>query len=1248
MLPLVSTGYGDSPYQSCSTFAGNPYLIDLELLIENGLLTREECDAVGWGETDAEVDYEKLYENRFDLLEKAFARSRWADSAEADAFWQQNAYWLEDYALYMALKKYFGEKPWQEWDADIRGRRPEALEYYRQKLAGHISFWQFTQYLFFVQYHRLKTYANGRGVKIIGDMPIYVAADSADVWANTQLFALDAKLSPAFVAGVPPDYFSKTGQLWGNPVYDWQGHREELFSWWKLRLSASFEMYDTVRIDHFRAFDEYYAIPFGEKTAEKGSWEKGPGIAFFEYMNKQLGSMDIIAEDLGGTTETVRMLLEQTGYPGMKVLQFGFAANDDSAHLPHNYRENMVVYTGTHDNNTFVGWYHDANESDRAFAKSYLDARSEEELAACAVRTLYASPARLAVVPVQDWLGLDAAARMNTPSTLGDNWKWRVLPGELTDALAEKMNGLAMTYRRNQKWRTSGMTDAEQILRDFEYRIRNDYHTEPEKADAVTVYNALSAAVMDAVYSAWHSSAESRMGGKQACYFSAEFLVGRAVFNNLYCLGLYDQIDSLLAKKGVRLSGLEDIEDAALGNGGLGRLAACLMDSAATHSLPVTGYGIRYRYGLFRQAIRDGFQYETADDWLRQGDPWSVRREDRRVLVSFKGQTVWAVPYDIPVIGYQSTSVGTIRLWQSEPLETMDFKLFNEQKYDLAVRERNDAERISMTLYPNDDTDAGKALRIKQEYFFSSASLQDILRDFKGRHGSEFALFPDYYAIQLNDTHPVVAIPELIRLLMNEGLSFDDAFSIASKTFAYTNHTVMPEALEKWNLRLFSSVIPEIAAIIALIDKRMAKELAKKGLDKKARAEFAVVSEKTVHIARLAVYAGFAVNGVAQIHSDLLKTRLFKNWYALYPGKFQNKTNGVTQRRWLGLCNPELSRLITGLVGDGWLTDLSQLKNLMLYRDDRQVIEQFAAVKAEKKRQLAEYIAKKEGVELDPGFVFDIQVKRLHEYKRQLLHAFSIVNLYFKLKSGELADFAPTVFLFGAKAAPGYYRAKGIIKYINEIAKLVNGDPDISKKLRVVFIQNYDVSYAEKIIPAADISEQISPAGTEASGTSNMKLMLNGAVTLGTYDGANIDIFRQAGEENNYVFGGRIDELEAIRTTYDPRGIYESNADLKRAVDTLIDGTFDDGGTGAFRELYDSLLVGASWHTPDNYFIFHDFDDYMAKKLQANRDYADRLAFAKKGWANLANAGMFSSDRTIAEYAADIWKIGPAYTDAVL
>ncbi len=761
-------------------------------------------------------------------------------------------------------------------------------------------------------------------------------------------------------------------------------------------------------------------------------------------------------------------------------------------------------------------------------------------------------------------------------------------------------------------------------------------HKTVEEATAKELYNATSTAAMQELYPQWEqqrNEVRRRVG-----YFSAEFLVGRLIESNLLNMGLLDETNALLQDRGISSEVFEHIEDMALGNGGLGRLAACFLDSAATHAIPLDGYGIRYRYGLFRQKIENGFQKEIADDWTVFGDPWSHRREEDGVTVSFGKQTVRAIPYDVPVIGYQKKRINTLRLWQAEAVHEFDFTLFNEQKYDKAVKERNEAERISYVLYPNDDTDNGKMLRLKQQYFFCSASLQDMFRTYKRQYGNDFTRFFEAYAIQLNDTHPVLAIPECIRLLTEqEGLPFDTALSVARKTFSYTNHTIMPEALEKWNIRLFKRVLPRLYRYICRIDRALEKELTAKGITD--ITGYRIVDGECIHMARLAVFATHCTNGVAQLHTDLLKEKVMPHWYRVYPERFQNKTNGITQRRWLLLANRELSKLITDTIGNRWITDLSQLEQLAVYADDPAFLEKFKEIKQFKKHQLADYMQSRDRLGLRSDFLLDVQIKRLHEYKRQLLNIFGVLDTYFGIKDGRITDFTPTVYLFGAKAAPGYYRAKGIIKFINEVARRVNNDVDTADKMQVVYVQNYDVSYAQKIIPAADVSEQISTAGTEASGTGNMKLMLNGAVTLGTYDGANIEIVERAGEENNYIFGLRTEEVEQLRTAYDPKSVLENNPRLKRVVETLVDGTFDDGNTGMFRELYHSLVDGASWHPADQYCLFADFDEYCDARLRVNRDYGDRDRFAKKGILNISKGGYFSSDRTIDEYARDIWRV---------
>ena len=767
------------------------------------------------------------------------------------------------------------------------------------------------------------------------------------------------------------------------------------------------------------------------------------------------------------------------------------------------------------------------------------------------------------------------------------------------------------------------------ILKWTEAQLKYTYDVSLQEATPQELHEALGQAVMMAISDDWSHSKKTRMPNRKAYYISAEYLIGRLVYSNLFNLGILDEMKELFAEHGVDLAILEDIEDDALGNGGLGRLAACFLDSAASTDIPLSGYGLRYKFGLFKQSFdADGSQVENADDWTKFGDPWSFRRYNHTVKVKFPDHTVLAVPYDVPVIGYGTENVGTLRLWQCEAEEELDFNAFNNQDYLRALDAKNKAEDITRVLYPNDSTWEGKRLRIKQQYVLSSASLQDMLRTFKIAHGDDLSRFAEFYAVQLNDTHPAMSIPELIRLLMAEGMSFDDAFNVAQKTFSYTNHTVMGEALEKWPLDLMRSVVPEIVDIICRIDQKLKWE----------HPGLFIVKDNTAHMANLSIYVGSYINGVAEIHTQILKDDCFKDWYYAFPERFQNKTNGITPRRWLGLCNPELTAMLREKVGGDFLKNLDLIGELKNQIYDETVVE-FNDIKHLKKEQLCAVIAKHEGVTLNPDFIFDVQVKRLHEYKRQLMNILSIVDIYFRLKEGRLPDFHPTVYLFGAKSAPGYARAKAIIRYINRVAKLINSDPAVADKLKVVFVQNYNCSYAEHIIPAADISEQISPAGTEASGTGNMKLMLNGAVTLGTLDGANVEIAQEAGRENEYIFGHTVDEINAAKPTYHARSIYDSNADLRRAINTLVDGTVptDD----AQKELFHSLLDGTDWHQADHYFLLLDYASYLGTKLQANRDYADRIAFGRKCLMNVASAAKFSSDRTIRQYAEEIWHIKP-------
>ena len=813
----------------------------------------------------------------------------------------------------------------------------------------------------------------------------------------------------------------------------------------------------------------------------------------------------------------------------------------------------------------------------------------------------------------------------------------------------------------------------EVLVEKIKENILRDYDKEVDKVTVQEMHNVVAKIAITEISKAWHES-EIRFNENRHAYFlSAEFLMGRAVQNNLICMGIYDEVKEALDQLGFDINKFEEIEDMALGNGGLGRLAACFLDSAASINVPLKGYGIRYKYGLFKQTIEDGFQKEYADNWTSFGDEWSLRRFEDSVKIKFNDLEVLAVPYDMPIIGYENDNIGTLRLWQSEAIKDFDFELFNNCKYDEAIKDKTIAENISAGLYPNDNTYEGKVLRFRQQYFFTSASLQDLLRKYKELHGNDFSKLVSLNTIQLNDTHPVIAIPEFIRLMtLENNMKFDEAFNMSKEIFNYTNHTVMAEALEKWDISLIKSLVPEVYEVIEKINEKLIEELTELKVRKEDLDKYEVIKDNQVHMARLATYIGKSVNGVAEIHSEILKKDTLKEWYEIYPEKFQNKTNGITQRRWLASCNKELTELYTRLLGDNsFLKDLTKLKSLEKYQDDKEVIEEFIQIKKFKKRELIDYIYKHEGIKLEEHFIFDVQIKRLHEYKRQLMNALSILDIYFRLKDGELKDFTPTAFIFGAKAAPGYARAKAIIKFINEIADLINNDIDVKDKLKVVFVQNYNVSYAEKLIPGANVSEQISTAGTEASGTGNMKFMLNGAVTLGTYDGANIEIVREAGEENNYIFGATEEEILSIKDSYDPVEIYNNNKHIKRVVDTLIDGTFSDGYEeevietkeevvevaeenieekeaqvveeklveGTFKELYYALLKGTHWHQADHYFILNDLDRYFEARIKLNNDFKDEFAFAKKCFINSVNAGFFSSDRTIKEYAEEIWKL---------
>lgn len=809
--------------------------------------------------------------------------------------------------------------------------------------------------------------------------------------------------------------------------------------------------------------------------------------------------------------------------------------------------------------------------------------------------------------------------------------------------------------------------DKETFKERIRFRLKRRNGKDLSEASEFDIYDAVSSAAMEYILDNWMATrkAYDASPGKRLYYLSAEFLIGRSLSNNLMNLSAKDMVREVVQELGFDWRRVEEQEpDAGLGNGGLGRLAACFLDSLATQDLPGHGYGIRYRYGMFEQRIENGRQVECPDNWLVHRDPWSIKRSDLSVTVRIGGEVrtvvgedgrerfalfgaeeLRAVPYDMPIVGYGTKTVNTLRLWEAESPDGFDLKLFNEMHYREAVRKANEAEDLSRVLYPNDSGPSGKALRLKQQYFFISASLQDILRSFVARHGRNFAALPDETVVQMNDTHPVVAVPELMRLLMDEeGLGWDASWAIVTRTLAYTNHTILAEALEKWPIDLFSATLPRIYQIVQEIDRRHQEAIqAAYPDDWERRSRMSIVADGMVHMARLALVGAFSVNGVAAIHTDILKKRVFRDWNEWKPTLINNKTNGVTQRRWLLNANPQLAALATEFCGEGWVKDLALLKKFEDHVDDGAFLDRLEAIKRENKVQLSRFLLEAQGAVLDPDSIYDVQIKRLHEYKRQLLNIFHIMYLHNRLDDDPSLDLHPRTFIFGAKAASGYRRAKAIIALANAVAERLDADPRVKGRIRVVFAENYRVTLAERIIPAAEVSEQISTAGKEASGTGNMKLMMNGALTLGTMDGANVEIVGEVGRDNAFIFGLGTEEIAAVEAThaYDPRIYLGRTPALARVVHQLVDGSFDQDDAGLFRELYDSLLVGVDGMRPDPYYVLADFDAYVKAQEAVETAYRDRRGWNRRAAINIARSGVFSSDRTVREYASGIWGLSP-------
>ena len=806
--------------------------------------------------------------------------------------------------------------------------------------------------------------------------------------------------------------------------------------------------------------------------------------------------------------------------------------------------------------------------------------------------------------------------------------------------------------------------EKEEFKKSVKENVKFLYRKTLEEATQEQIFQAVSYTVKDVIIDNWLKSqkAYEKQDPKIVYYMSMEFLMGRALGNNLINLGAYGEVKEALEELGLDINCIEDQEpDPALGNGGLGRLAACFLDSLATLNYCAYGCGIRYRYGMFKQEIRDGYQIEVPDNWLKNGYPFELRRPEYAKEVHFGGyvrvewdpvknenkfihegyQAVKAVPYDMPITGYNNDVVNTLRIWDAEPIVDFELDSFDKGDYKKAVEQENLARNIVEVLYPNDNHYAGKELRLKQQYFFVSASLQAAIAKYKKKHDDIHKLY-EKVTFQMNDTHPTVAVAELMRILMDEeGLGWDEAWEVTRKSVAYTNHTIMSEALEKWPIELFSRLLPRVYQIIEEINRRFILEIQAKypGNYEKIK-KMAIIYDGQVKMAHLAIAAGYSVNGVARLHTEILKNQELKDFYEMMPEKFNNKTNGITQRRFLLHANPLLADWITEHIGPDWVTDLPQLKKLAVYADDEKALQEFMNIKFKNKERLAKYILEHNGVEVDPHSIFDVQVKRLHEYKRQLLNILHVIYLYNQIKMHPEMEFYPRTFIFGAKASAGYATAKKIIKLINSVADVVNNDASINGKIKVVFIENYRVSNAEWIFAAADVSEQISTASKEASGTGNMKFMLNGAPTLGTMDGANVEIVEEVGAENAFIFGLSSDEVINYENNggYDPNVIYNTDEEIRQVLMQLINGTFSND-TELFRDLYDSLLNTKNTDRADRYFILADFRSYADAQKRVEAAYRDEKGWAKKALLNTACSGKFTSDRTIQEYVDDIWHL---------
>ena len=1209
ILPLTTTSYGDSPYQSFSAIAGNTHLIDFDLLTQMGLLKESDYASVNFGDDPTSVDYERIFYARRPILETAVKNFLANQSLQADFnhFEKNNRLWLDDFAEFMAIKEHFGNQALQKWDdKKAVARDPKTLEKYRTMLADQIQYFKVTQYFFFKQWSELKHYANQKGIKIIGDMPIYVAADSVEVWTKPELFQLDKERNPLFVAGVPADQFSATGQLWGNPLYDWEEHKKQGYAWWIHRIEESFKIYDVLRIDHFKGFSDYWQVDGKADIAKYGSWQPGPGYDLFKAVKEQLGDLPIIAEDLGNIDDKARKLLADCNYPGMKILQFGFEdVSGKSLDSPHYCIPHSIVYTGTHDNDVTNGWYNGLTEQQQQYINDYTHRREDESICQAMIRQLFATVSNTAIATMQDVLDLPASSRMNVPSTIGGNWQWRMQQSDLTQDKKDFLAKMTTLYQR---------ANQENPMIKFSTFVKNETNKSLEQLSDKETYIQLLNYVK-----ALSADKPKNTGKRKVYYISAEFLIGKLLSNNLINLGVYQDIKAELESAGKSLSHIEDIEpEPSLGNGGLGRLASCFIDSMSTLGLNAEGVGLNYHYGLFKQVFKKNEQHAEPNDWI-ENNSWLIPT-DISYEVPFKKFTLTSKLDRIDILGYKKDTKNYLNLFD---IKSVNPKLIKKGiEFDKTAIEEN----LTLFLYPDDSDKNGELLRIYQQYFMVSNAAQLLIDEAIAR-GSNLHDLADYAYVQINDTHPSMVIPELIRLLTEKHkIKFAEAIEIVRNMVGYTNHTILAEALEKWPLDYLDEVVPHLVVIIKKLDKLVRAEY-------KDPAVQIIDKQKRVHMAHMDIHFSNSVNGVAALHTEILKNSELKAFYALYPEKFNNKTNGITFRRWLEFSNQALAAYIKELIGDEYLHDATKLEKLLAFKDDKKVHQQLAKIKFENKLALKAYLKENKGIELDENSIIDTQIKRFHEYKRQQMNALYVIHKYLEIKAGNLPKRKITV-IFGGKAAPAYVIAQDIIHLILCLSELINNDPKVNKYLNVHLVENYNVSVAEKLIPATDISEQISLASKEASGTGNMKFMLNGALTLGTMDGANVEIAELAGAENIYTFGKDSESIIKLYETagYVSKEYYENDKDIKRAVDFILNpAVVKLGNKTRLERLYNELL------NKDWFMTLIDFNAYVDAKEQILADYEDQDSWNEKVVHNIAKAGFFSSDRTIAQYNADIW-----------